>query len=187
MWTVPVPPSNQDTTPEISHDTRVTVTSGRIPDRAMIDPSTSDLAARVLELFGTLHAPATHPTVSRALDYVSSEQQPDGSWFGRWGVNYLYGTWQERVHDAVIRSFCQNHFSFGIQHSCVIECSCGNGIALNNADLLARSQNGISNHRLDGQVNGITSFRLEMDHAEGFQGIRDGATLICMGHVVSPK
>ena len=35
--------------------------------------------------------------------------------------------------------------------------------------------------------DGASGFRLEMDHAEGFQGIRDGATLICMGHVVSPK
>jgi squalene-hopene/tetraprenyl-beta-curcumene cyclase len=61
---------------------------------AMIDPSTSDLAARVLELFGLLHAPVTHPAVKAALEYVSREQEPDGAWFGRWGVNYLYGTWQ---------------------------------------------------------------------------------------------
>ena len=61
---------------------------------AMIDPSTSDLAARVVELFGMLHAPINHPAVKRALDYVSREQEADGSLFGRWGVNYIYGTWQ---------------------------------------------------------------------------------------------
>lgn len=61
---------------------------------AMIDPSTSDLTARLLELFGLLHAPASHPAVQKAVEYVSREQEPDGSWFGRWGVNYLYGTWQ---------------------------------------------------------------------------------------------
>jgi squalene-hopene/tetraprenyl-beta-curcumene cyclase len=61
---------------------------------AMIDPSTSDLAARLLELFGLLHAPINHPAVKAALDYVSREQEPDGSLFGRWGVNYIYGTWQ---------------------------------------------------------------------------------------------
>ncbi|MGC1275724.1 MAG: prenyltransferase/squalene oxidase repeat-containing protein [Planctomycetaceae bacterium] len=61
---------------------------------AMIDPSTSDLAARLLELFGLLHAPPSHPAVKSAVDYVSREQEADGSWFGRWGVNYLYGTWQ---------------------------------------------------------------------------------------------
>lgn len=61
---------------------------------AMIDPSTSDLAARVVELFGMLHAPASHPAVKSALDYVSREQEADGSLFGRWGVNYIYGTWQ---------------------------------------------------------------------------------------------
>ncbi len=30
----------------------------------------------------------------RALDYIRSQQEPDGSWYGRWGVNYIYGTWQ---------------------------------------------------------------------------------------------
>src|SRR6185436_11953516 len=34
-----------------------------------------------------------HPTMSSALDYLSREQQADGSWFGRWGTNYVYGTW----------------------------------------------------------------------------------------------
>ncbi|HEX3659149.1 MAG TPA: squalene--hopene cyclase [Pirellulales bacterium] len=61
---------------------------------AMIDPSTPDLTARVLEALGILGARVGHPAVDRALDYLRDSQEADGSWFGRWGVNYVYGTWQ---------------------------------------------------------------------------------------------
>ncbi|MCE5269359.1 MAG: terpene cyclase/mutase family protein [Planctomycetaceae bacterium] len=61
---------------------------------AMIDPSTPDLAGRVLESFGQLGFRLGDPTVDRAVAYVRGTQNPDGSWFGRWGVNYIYGTWQ---------------------------------------------------------------------------------------------
>jgi squalene-hopene/tetraprenyl-beta-curcumene cyclase len=61
---------------------------------AMIDPSTPDLAGRVLEALGRLGYQLGHPAVDRAVDYVRRNQEPDGSWFGRWGVNYVYGTWQ---------------------------------------------------------------------------------------------
>jgi squalene-hopene/tetraprenyl-beta-curcumene cyclase len=61
---------------------------------AMIDPSTSDLTARALEMFALLGVPPDHPAVRRALDFVWKEQEPDGCWYGRWGVNYIYGTWQ---------------------------------------------------------------------------------------------
>ncbi|MDZ7616856.1 MAG: terpene cyclase/mutase family protein [Patescibacteria group bacterium] len=61
---------------------------------AMIDPSTPDLTARVLEALGQLGMRLGHPAVDRAVDYVRMSQEPDGSWFGRWGVNYIYGTWQ---------------------------------------------------------------------------------------------
>ncbi len=64
---------------------------------AMIDPSTPDLAARMLEMFSWLNVSADHPAAVRALEYVSREQEEDGAWFGRWGVNYLYGTWQALV------------------------------------------------------------------------------------------
>lgn len=62
---------------------------------AMIDPSTADITARVLECLS--HYPGfgpTHPAVKRALSFLTRDQTPDGSWYGRWGVNYLYGTWQ---------------------------------------------------------------------------------------------
>lgn len=64
---------------------------------AMIDPSSADLAGRMLEMFADLDVSADDPQVKKALDYVWSEQEPDGSWYGRWGVNYLYGTWQNLV------------------------------------------------------------------------------------------
>jgi len=61
---------------------------------AMIDPSTPDLTGRVLESLGRLGHRLGNPTVDRAVEYVRGSQQGDGSWFGRWGVNYVYGTWQ---------------------------------------------------------------------------------------------
>ncbi|MCY2966721.1 MAG: squalene--hopene cyclase [Planctomycetota bacterium] len=64
---------------------------------AMIDPSTADLTARVLEMFGGFGMTAKHPLAIRALEFVWNHQEPDHCWFGRWGVNYLYGTWQVLV------------------------------------------------------------------------------------------
>jgi squalene-hopene/tetraprenyl-beta-curcumene cyclase len=58
----------------------------------MLDPSTSDLTGRALELLGLIGFPRTHPIVARALRFVQNDQEPDGSWYGRWGVNYIYGT-----------------------------------------------------------------------------------------------
>jgi squalene-hopene/tetraprenyl-beta-curcumene cyclase len=61
---------------------------------AMLDPECADITARILELLGYLDYPLEHPQISRALDYLRKEQVDDGSWYGRWGVNYIYGTWQ---------------------------------------------------------------------------------------------
>jgi len=61
---------------------------------AMIDPSSPDLAGRVLEAFGKLGLRTGHPAVDRGIEYLRGRQRPDGAWFGRWGVNYVYGTWQ---------------------------------------------------------------------------------------------
>ncbi len=61
---------------------------------AMIDPSTPDLTARVLEALGILGRRAGDPTIDRAIVYLRQSQESDGSWYGRWGVNYVYGTWQ---------------------------------------------------------------------------------------------
>lgn len=61
---------------------------------AMIDPSSPDLAGRVLEAYGKLGLRQGHSSVDRAVAYLRTCQEADGSWFGRWGVNYVYGTWQ---------------------------------------------------------------------------------------------
>ncbi|MER3432754.1 MAG: squalene--hopene cyclase [Leptolyngbya sp. ERB_1_1] len=67
--------------------------------KAMIDPNTADVTARVLEMLGQLQsgdskrcASLTPERLDRALSYLVREQEADGSWFGRWGVNYIYGT-----------------------------------------------------------------------------------------------
>jgi squalene-hopene/tetraprenyl-beta-curcumene cyclase len=61
--------------------------------RALLDPSTSDLAGRCLEMLAALGYDNSHPAVAPALAFLKKEQEPDGSWYGRWGVNYIYGTW----------------------------------------------------------------------------------------------
>ena len=64
---------------------------------AMIDPSTADLTSRMLEMFADLGMSGDHPVAQRAMKFIWREQESDGAWFGRWGVNYLYGTWQTLV------------------------------------------------------------------------------------------
>jgi squalene-hopene/tetraprenyl-beta-curcumene cyclase len=59
---------------------------------AMLDPSTADVTARVLECLGRFGWTANHPAIKRALQFLLKDQCEDGSWFGRWGVNYVYGT-----------------------------------------------------------------------------------------------
>jgi squalene-hopene/tetraprenyl-beta-curcumene cyclase len=64
---------------------------------AMIDPSTPDLTGRALEALALWDQPKDHPAMQRAVDYLRRTQERDGCWFGRWGVNYIYGTWQSLV------------------------------------------------------------------------------------------
>ncbi len=67
----------------------------RIPfadHNAMIDPSTEDVTSRVLECLGRFGWSASHPTVQHGLEYLKKEQTSEGAWYGRWGVNYIYGT-----------------------------------------------------------------------------------------------
>jgi squalene-hopene/tetraprenyl-beta-curcumene cyclase len=60
--------------------------------KAMIDPNTADITARVLEMLGSCGLEIDGDRVQKALTYLDKEQEADGSWFGRWGVNYIYGT-----------------------------------------------------------------------------------------------
>jgi squalene-hopene/tetraprenyl-beta-curcumene cyclase len=61
---------------------------------AMLDPECADITARILELLGYEGYTTDDSQVRKALEYLRQEQEPDGSWYGRWGVNYIYGTWQ---------------------------------------------------------------------------------------------
>ncbi len=60
---------------------------------AMIDPPTEDVTAHVLEMLAMLGAGENDPYVAGGLQYLRRAQKPWGSWFGRWGVNHIYGTW----------------------------------------------------------------------------------------------
>ncbi|MEP6754168.1 MAG: squalene--hopene cyclase [Chthonomonadales bacterium] len=61
---------------------------------AMLDPSTADITTRTLEMLSYFGFDQHDPRVKKAIAFVKKDQQSDGSWFGRWGVNYIYGTWQ---------------------------------------------------------------------------------------------
>ena len=61
---------------------------------AMLDPECADITARILELLGYEKWDNANPQIHDAIDYVRRQQETDGSWYGRWGVNYIYGTWQ---------------------------------------------------------------------------------------------
>jgi squalene-hopene/tetraprenyl-beta-curcumene cyclase len=59
---------------------------------AMLDPSSPDVTARVVECLGRFGWTIWHSRIRRAVDYFLGEQHPQGPWYGRWGVNYVYGT-----------------------------------------------------------------------------------------------
>jgi len=61
---------------------------------AIQDPSCPDITGRTLECLGWHGYTTDHPAVQRAIAFVRAKQHPEGCWFGRWGVNYIYGTWQ---------------------------------------------------------------------------------------------
>ncbi|MBS9383305.1 MAG: squalene--hopene cyclase [Dolichospermum sp. BR01] len=60
--------------------------------KAMIDPNTADVTARVLEMLGACNLSIQPDNLEKSLDYLLKEQEIEGCWFGRWGVNYIYGT-----------------------------------------------------------------------------------------------
>jgi squalene-hopene/tetraprenyl-beta-curcumene cyclase len=61
---------------------------------ALLDPPTEDVTARCVSMLAQLgERPETNPMLRRSIDYLRSTQLEDGSWYGRWGMNYIYGTW----------------------------------------------------------------------------------------------
>lgn len=65
---------------------------------AMLDPACADITGRVLEMLGRFPELRKNPevelAVQKGVSFLKQEQEDDGSWYGRWGVNYIYGTWQ---------------------------------------------------------------------------------------------
>lgn len=59
---------------------------------AMIDPATADVTARVMECLGQLGWQSSHPVIRRGYRFLCDDQTGEGAWYGRWGVNYIYGT-----------------------------------------------------------------------------------------------
>jgi len=70
---------------------------------ALLDPPTSDVTARVVTVLARIGRPQDKPALDRAIAYLREEQEADGSWFGRWGTNYIYGTW------SVLTALAQAH------------------------------------------------------------------------------
>jgi squalene-hopene/tetraprenyl-beta-curcumene cyclase len=70
---------------------------------ALLDPPTSDVTARVVTVLARIGRPQDQQALERAIDYLRRQQEADGSWFGRWGTNYIYGTW------SVLMAFAQVH------------------------------------------------------------------------------
>jgi squalene-hopene/tetraprenyl-beta-curcumene cyclase len=68
---------------------------------ALLDPPTADVTARVVTILARTARAQDRGTLDRALLYLRAEQEPNGSWFGRWGTNYIYGTW------SVLTAFAQ--------------------------------------------------------------------------------
>ena len=60
---------------------------------ALLDPPTADVTARCVSFLAQIGMASDDPVMARALAFLRREQEADGSWFGRWGTNYIYGTW----------------------------------------------------------------------------------------------
>jgi squalene-hopene/tetraprenyl-beta-curcumene cyclase len=60
---------------------------------ALLDPPTEDVTARCLSMLAQLGEASSSAVIQRGIDYLRKTQLPDGSWYGRWGMNYIYGTW----------------------------------------------------------------------------------------------
>ena len=81
---------------------------------ALLDPPTADVGARCLSMLAQLGQPIGTPRVDAAVAWLIEAQEADGSWFGRWGVNYVYGTWSvlcalgriglDRVDPAIVKA-----------------------------------------------------------------------------------
>ncbi len=88
---------------------------------ALLDPSTADVTGRALESLARLGLGRGAPAVERARDFLLAEQEADGAWYGRWGVNYLYGTWLavrglSRFGDISTEPWCARAVAWLVAH-----------------------------------------------------------------------
>src|SRR5262249_24493167 len=60
---------------------------------ALLDPPTADVSARCISFLAQIGYERSHVAMARGIAWLKTEQETDGSWFGRWGTNYIYGTW----------------------------------------------------------------------------------------------
>jgi squalene-hopene/tetraprenyl-beta-curcumene cyclase len=74
---------------------------------ALLDPPTSDVTARVVTVLARVGRPQDKQALERAIAYLREQQEADGSWYGRWGTNYIYGTW------SVLTALAQAHVGTG--------------------------------------------------------------------------
>ena len=79
---------------------------------ALVDPSTADLTARCIEMLTMMGHKRDFPSIARGIEFLKKDQRNFGGWYGRWGVNYIYGTWsvlaalgcmEEDPHQAYIQ------------------------------------------------------------------------------------
>ncbi|MBM3462574.1 MAG: squalene--hopene cyclase, partial [Armatimonadetes bacterium] len=77
---------------DVDNDREIFTTVPFADHNAMLDPPTADITARVLESLARFGASPHDPHVQKAIAFLQSEQEQDGAWYGRWGVNYVYGT-----------------------------------------------------------------------------------------------
>ncbi len=77
---------------DVDNDSQILTHVQFADHNAMLDPTCPDITGRVLEAVCRRGPGRGHPAVRRAVDYLKKVQQDDGSWYGRWGVNYIYGT-----------------------------------------------------------------------------------------------
>jgi squalene-hopene/tetraprenyl-beta-curcumene cyclase len=70
---------------------------------ALLDPPTSDVTGRVVTVLARVGRSQDKAALDRAIAYLRRQQEPNGAWFGRWGTNYIYGTW------SVLTALAQTH------------------------------------------------------------------------------
>ncbi len=88
---------------------------------ALLDPSTADVTGRAVDALLRLGLRADAPEVTRALAFLRSEQEADGTWYGRWGCNYIYGTWLAlralaRAGDISAEPWCRRAVQWLLAH-----------------------------------------------------------------------